>query len=465
MQRLDHRQDVFLAQGALGVRRIQPEAHVHLDPANGGQVIALRIEEQRVEQPFGGFAGRRLAGAQNAVDFQQRLIVIFRLVGLQRVAHVGAGVDMIDVKHAELLVAALADAVENVLIDLVAGLAVNLAGLCVHQLVGQELPVEILVGEEQLLDAIGGQLVGLARGDLLPRLDDHLAGIGVHQVMHRLGALQPRRIEGRAPSALLVIALEGHGVIEVMQDFFRIHAQRIKQRRHRQLAAAVDAHMDDVLGVELEIQPGAAVGDDARREQQLARGMGLAPVMIEEHTGRAVHLRDDDALGAIDDEGAVLGHERNVAHVNVLFLDVLDRLGLGVRVDFKHDQAQGDLQRRGIGHAPLLALFHIVFRRLEFVGDELQRGLAGEIRNRKNRFEHRLKAALLAPALGVFYLQELIVGFLLNLDQVRHLRHFLDVTEILANALASINRHRHFISLKSKAVEQAITSKDRLNGP
>ena len=40
--------------------------------------------------------------------------------------------------------------------------------------------------------------------------------------------------------------------------------------------------------------------------------------------GRAVHLGDDDPLGAVDDEGALLGHERDVAHVDVLLLDVLD---------------------------------------------------------------------------------------------------------------------------------------------
>jgi hypothetical protein len=31
--------------------------------------------------------------------------------------------------------------------------------------------------------------------------------------------------------------------------------------------------------------------------------MGLALVVVEEHAGRAVHLADDHALGAVDDEG------------------------------------------------------------------------------------------------------------------------------------------------------------------
>ena len=48
-QRLDDGQDVFLAQRAMGVGRIEFEAHVHLDAADRGQVVALTVEEQRLE--------------------------------------------------------------------------------------------------------------------------------------------------------------------------------------------------------------------------------------------------------------------------------------------------------------------------------------------------------------------------------------------------------------------------------
>jgi hypothetical protein len=67
-----------------------------------------------------------------------------------------------------------------------------------------------------------------------------------------------------------------------------------------------------------------------------------------------------------------IGHERHVAHVDVLLLDVLDRLGAGLLVDIEHDQAQRHLERRGIGHAALAALVDVVFRRLELVADEFE---------------------------------------------------------------------------------------------
>jgi hypothetical protein len=94
----------------------------------------------------------------------------------------------------------------------------------------------------------------------------------------------------------------------------------------------------------------------------LPEAVGLALVVVEEDAGRTVHLRDDDPLGAVDDEGALVGHEGDVAHVDVLLLDVLDGAGAGFLVGFEDDQAQLDLQRRGVGHVALDALLDVVLR-------------------------------------------------------------------------------------------------------
>ena len=47
------------------------------------------------------------------------------------------------------------------------------------------------------------------------------------------------------------------------------------------------------------------------------------------------------------------------------------------------------------------------------------------------------------PPLGSSTMQELVVGCLLNLDEVRHLRDFRDLAEELANALAAGERLSH----------------------
>jgi hypothetical protein len=107
-------------------------------------------------------------------------------------------------------------------------------------------------------------------------------------------------------------------------------ADGLQQDRDRHLAATVDAEVQQVLGVELEVQPGAAVRNDAGREQQLARAVGLALVVLEEHARRTVQLRHDHALGAVDDERALVGHQGHFAHVDLLLLHFLDHLGLAV---------------------------------------------------------------------------------------------------------------------------------------
>ena len=173
--------------------------------------------------------------------------------------------------------------------------------------------------------------------------------------------------------------------------------------------------------------------------------MALALVVVEEHAGAAVHLGHDHPLGAVHHEGAVRGHERHVAHVDVLLLDVLDGLRAGVRVHVEHDEAQRHLEGRRIGHAALAALVHVELGRLELVAHEFEQRRAGEVGDGEHRAEHRLQPLVRAAAFGHVDQQELVVGRLLNLDQVRHLGNFPDVTEEFADPFpAGVGlRHDH----------------------
>ncbi len=119
-------------------------------------------------------------------------------------------------------------------------------------------------------------------------------------------ATQAGGIKGSFP-ALLVAGI-GDAVIEFIQDGFTRQARNpgplrldpvsgalgdilfrslINQGHQegggRQFPLAVDADIEDILGIELKIQPRAAIGNNPGREKQLARGMGLAAVMIKEH--------------------------------------------------------------------------------------------------------------------------------------------------------------------------------------
>ncbi len=128
--------------------------------------------------------------------------------------------------------------------------------------------------------------------------------------------------------------------------------------------------------------------------------MRLALVVIEEHAGRTMHLRDDDALGAVHDERTVVGHQRDVAHIDILLLDVLHGAGAGLFIDIEHDEAQRHLERSREGHAALAALIDVVFRRIELVADEVELRGVGEILDREDGLEHRLQALVRPAALG-----------------------------------------------------------------
>ena len=106
-QRADDGNDVFLAQHAHGVGRVEVETHVHLHAADGGQVVALAVEEQRAEHRFGGVHGRRLARAHDAIDVEQRVLARHVLVDRERVADIGADIDVVDVEQRQFLVAGL----------------------------------------------------------------------------------------------------------------------------------------------------------------------------------------------------------------------------------------------------------------------------------------------------------------------------------------------------------------------
>src|SRR5205807_9381410 len=70
----------------------------------------------------------------------------------------------------------------------------------------------------------------------------------------------------------------------------------------------------------------------------------------------------DDALGAVNNERPVLRHERDVAEVDLLLLDVADGLDAGLGILVPHDETNGDLERHGVGHAALLAFVDVVLQ-------------------------------------------------------------------------------------------------------
>ena len=208
------------------------------------------------------------------------------------------------------------------------------------------------------------------------------------------------------------------------------------------LPAAVDADVDDVLRVELEVEPRAAVRDHARAVEELAARVRLALVVVEEDAGAAVQLADDDALGAVDDEGTGVRHQRDLAEVDLLLLDVADDPFAAIAGVVDH-QLGRHLDRRGERHAALAALVHVVLRLLEVVGHEHELTRAVEVLDREDAAEDRLQTRLLTVVLRDRRLQELVVRRLLDVDEVRDLDDPLNRAQVLSNAEVGLDSGRH----------------------
>ena len=268
-QRADHRDDVGLAQHPHGVGGVEVQTHVHLHASDCGKVVSLGVEEQRLEHVLRGIERRRLARTHDAIDVEQRVLARHVLVDVERVADIGADIDVVDVEQRQFLVAGLIEQLEVLLGDLLAGFRIDLAGLGVDEILGDVVTDQLLVCHAQSFEAFLRELPCLPDRELLARLQHHLAGIGIDEIVDRLVAAEPVGVEWHAPAVLLPPV--AHLAIEGAEDFLGIHAERIKQRGDRDLPAPVDARIDDVLGVELDVEPGTAIRNDARSEQELAR--------------------------------------------------------------------------------------------------------------------------------------------------------------------------------------------------
>src|SRR5690606_17989991 len=91
-----------------------------------------------------------LARAHDAIDIEQRIFARLVLVHGQGVADIGADGDVIDVQDRQFVKAQFDQLGENLLVDLVAGFGIDLAGLEVDQVLGNVHAVQVLIDCQQV---------------------------------------------------------------------------------------------------------------------------------------------------------------------------------------------------------------------------------------------------------------------------------------------------------------------------
>jgi hypothetical protein len=428
-----------LERRALVLGQILVELVVQLEATDLRQVVALRVEEQVVEQGLRRLERRRIAGTQATVDLHDRVLGRLDLLREQRVAEVRADVEAVDEEDLELVDAGLTELLELRDRHLFVHLDEDLTGLAVDHVVRGDFADELLGVDREPIDLRFLELLDRRLGELGVLLDNDFAA---HLDVARR-ALAGEQIVFDALGVLARLLQEHRlGVVEVVEQILRRVPEGTEQDRRVHLPAAVDADVDDVLRVELEVEPRAAVRDDAGRVEQLARRVGLALVVVEEDARAAVQLADDDALGAVDDERTGVRHQRDLAEVDLLLLDVADDTLTTLAGVVDHELGR-HLDRSGEGGATLAALLDVVLRWFEVVADEDELTRPVEILDGKDAPEDRLEPHLYALVLPDVRLQELVVARLLNVDQVGDFDDLLDLAEVLANPEVRLNQARH----------------------
>ncbi len=156
--------------------------------------------------------------------------------------------------------------------------------------------------------------------------------------------------------------------------------------------------------------------------------MGFTLIAVKEDARATMQLRNNNALGTIDNKGTVIGHERNFAHVHFLFFDVF--YGAFRRFTFVDHQTQFDAQRCRIGHATNLTLFHVEDRLTQTVADVLQFRITAVALNREYGTERRFQTIL---AFGIL-LDELLERVKLDRKEIRNIQNLWTFSKILTNA-------------------------------
>ena len=200
----------------------------------------------------------------------------------------------------------------------------------------------------------------------------------------------------------------------------RLDAERTDEDRHRDLAVLIYPDIEYIVRVGLVLEPRAAVRDDGRRVDDLTRLVDRGFVI---YSGGADDLGYDDALRTVDDEGAVVGHKREIAHEDRGLLDLAGGL-VG--------QADRDSERsREIGVALLALLLGVLRGRIDGIVDELDDKVARVVGDRRNVVKNFSEP----------FVEEPLIRLFLHLDEIGHFQSIAYLGEAHSFGLA---KHRGF---------------------
>ena len=237
----------------------------------------------------------------------------------------------------------------------------------------------------------------------------------------------------------LLQAFVGHGADGLFGDAAQpsggivlvVCAHCTQEPGNGKLAVLVNADVEHVVAVGLILQPGAVVRN---HRGGINVQHGLVYITAEINARRADNLGNDNTFRTVDDKGTSLGHDREVAHEDLLFLDLF-RLFIA--------QADAHLQGAGVrGVTGFALLFGVLRCVIHGIVDKAQLQIAGVVRNGVHILENFLQAGVQKPRIRAF----------LNLQQIRHVHDLRRTGKALAQCfpVENISWHWHTLLIQER---------------
>ena len=228
----------------------RPNLILNFKPAHAAEIVFARIEEHAVKQGRGGLQRRRIAGAELAIDFDQRLARRANGVLIERAGKHHAHVVAVGEEHVHAGDAGIAERRPDLRGQRLVGFEQHFAGLPVHQIRDRVGALEIRNALRARRAPWPYQFLVQRFRDALVRADQHFVALRILDLMRQLAVDQPF---GKIPVQLAVAQRDALDLVEGAKNFLvGLHAQGAQENRPEELALAVDADVENVLRVVLE---------------------------------------------------------------------------------------------------------------------------------------------------------------------------------------------------------------------
>ena len=351
------------------------QTFIEFETAHGTEVITAGIEEEPFDEQSGVGKVQRIAGAHTLIDGSESLFFGTDLIFTHTADHVVCTVGNIGEFHT--LDTGIGEQFQMIFSDL-----------------GQFFDDHDIIFVGHVVDGVipgSGGIILILCGDLFI-LEQRGQGVALDFVAFR----EDRLVGGEADGA------QESGDIEFPAA-----------------ATAVKVDMDVVIGIELHIHPGTAVGNDAVAVKGASGGVAG---LFKADARRTVQLTDDNPFRTVDDKGALIRHQRDIAHIDGF-------AGFGT-VDF---QTEIDIERSIVDFAVFDAIDDVGLGfagNTDLIRDEFQTHLFVETFDGEDFIEDFLESLILPFFRFYVALEEIAVGVDLKTDQIRNFQHIAKFTKV-----------------------------------